>query len=112
MRVPPALLFVGRHSLVIYLLHQPLLFGIVDLAARVYPPDYHGFEPAYVENCTALCAESEVDAEICRQTCGCVARRAQAEGLWRDLMRQNLSAPEEMRYFALVDACRAAAEGQ
>ena len=31
---PPALTFLGRHSLVIYLLHQPVLYGLCWIFLR------------------------------------------------------------------------------
>ena len=40
-----------------------------------------------------------------------LAERSQAEGLWSDMMRQTLSADEQQRYIALVDAVPRAAGG-
>jgi uncharacterized membrane protein len=105
-----SLLWAGRHSLGIYLLHQPLLYGLVWLATQVMPPDLRKFEPAYLEFCAASCVESGVGDDICRASCECLAERSQAEGLWDGLMRQTLDAEGEVRYFALADQCRAEAE--
>lgn len=108
---PRLLVVAGRYSLAVYLLHQPILLSLVWLAAQVSPPSLLAFEPAYVESCTASCVEAEVGADACRRTCACIADRSQAEGLWRDLMRQTLNPEQQQRYFALADTCRAEAGG-
>jgi len=77
----PLLGATGRHSLLFYLLHQPVLISCVWLFAQVMPPDRG---PTFLEACTAQCIPQRGEA-FCRAYCGCVLDDATAQGRRDDI---------------------------
>ncbi|MEX0955796.1 MAG: DUF1624 domain-containing protein [Rhizobiaceae bacterium] len=70
--------FIGRHSLVFYLLHQPVVIGIVYLMSVIVPLDPRSHAEQFDAACQASCSTTRDDA-FCTIYCVCVYDRLDAE---------------------------------
>ena len=95
----------GRHSLAVYLIHQPVLLGLLYVASQAIgprPPD----EAAYRENCATQCVAAGGGAPFCARACGCVVEAMKREGLWSKASGRVATTPaENARLLALSQTC-------
>ena len=75
---PKALAWIGRHSLPIYLAHQPVLFGLALAVSFVLPPQRAELTTGFVSACRAECVATGANASLCETACGCAAARSLA----------------------------------
>lgn len=102
------LAFAGRHSLAIYLLHQPVFLALLWSAAAVLPVPAPDAGAGFLEACQSACTISGQTPAACAASCGCVKEELQSAGLWARALSNKLDAEGTQTLQRLAQACRSA----
>lgn len=102
---PAWLRWGGRHSLTVYLLHQPVLIAGLYLASLVVPPPAVDPIAQYTGSCEASCLEQGNEAGLCQRFCACTLERLQAENLFEPLQSGTILADQDQRIQTLAEEC-------
>ena len=97
--------FLGRHSLLVYLLHQIPLFGLVWLLSMVAPPDR---ATTYTRECMRTCTP-EGSQQLCEKFCGCTLERLEAGNMLEPLQTGKIRIEDE-RIQSMALQCSAEAQ--
>lgn len=106
------LVLCSRWSLLIYLLHQPILLsGIMlfsQMQAPVLQPEVLSRAESFVQNCTSSCSESGGTAAYCEAYCACALEQVESTNLWELIERPGREQDEAVA--SITRLCAAMAD--
>ncbi|WP_281435382.1 DUF1624 domain-containing protein [Sinorhizobium sp. BG8] len=96
----------GRHSLAIYLIHQPVIIALVYAFSLVAPAAKPDPVEAYRMNCTAACT-AQRDKTFCTAFCDCTLNRLLEQDLFNALNAGAINVASDGRIAAISEQCTA-----
>ena len=99
----------GRHSLAVYLVHQPILLAVLSGVVALTGPHPRAGAASFRATYAANCVRTGGGAESCRVAARCTEQALRREGLWG--LGAPYTAQQRMRAQGLSQGCYEAAEG-
>lgn len=99
----------GRHSLLFYLVHQPVLIAAVWVASQVIAPPPQAPGAAFRKSCERTCQQTR-DAAFCTRYCQCVFDELEARGGAAKLAGGPQDDTTRAKVGEVVSLCSVAAE--
>jgi uncharacterized membrane protein len=106
-RLPRFLAFLGRWSLLIYLLHQPILLGMVYPAAAILQPQVAKRGADFMRSCQSTCEAGGTSAAMCTTYCQCGLEGVEQNDLWSAIETGMVTADEQVLLDAQNRQCSA-----
>ena len=83
------LVWLGKRSLPFYLIHQPVLIGLLWLVSLAFV-DRDAPEKTFIEQCVASCISYGGSNQVCTNRCNCVRDDLKERGVWLDFLHNRL----------------------
>lgn len=107
---PAILRWGGRHSLLVYLLHQPLLIAVVYLTSIIAPPQKADPIQSYLQSCETACRNEGSQAATCIRFCACTMDKLMEQSLFEPLQSGAIQPDQDERVLQLARECTAVSQ--